>query len=247
MKPEAQLPIKRFDASHLVPHYHIDLELERKIRDAATPVVTPMVGKWKLMDVRKDGDDLTIRVMINEADRSMQSLTKKPDGTLVFRKQEKKLDSTPNFSGCASWEVELEQIAQEEVFKIATRLMGARKIREETLNPNAPTIYQTTRRIAAIIVEKALLPMTPTETMEWPIKPPEEHINQANLRRIANETARKYLVNPTARRLANRIFNPGDITNHTKISHYNTVVLNKKIFEELIDTSPRSSGTTQTP
>ena len=206
MKPQAQLRIHQFNQSDLTHNYHLNMDLERQIREAATPVVSLMLGKWKLIDVRKDGDNMTIRVMINEKDQSMQSLSRRPNGTLEFRKQEKPQDSTPNFSGSTGWENELEHRTQEEILKIAFKVMGSNTLRQEILNPNA-SLQAFVKQLAANIIEKAIIPMTDQDVQAWPVPAQQEDITYQNLRRNANEIARKRIVNPQIRTLANHLFN----------------------------------------
>ena len=237
MKPQAQLAINQFKQRDLTHNYHLHMDLEKKIREAATPAVSLMLGKWKLIDVRKDGDNLTVRVMINEKGQSMQSLSRRPNGTLQFKKQEKPQDSTPNFSGSTGWENELEHWTQEEILKIAGKIMGPNALRQEILNPNA-SLQSFIKQLAANIIEKAIIPMTDQDVQAWPVPAQQEDITYQNLRRNANEITRKRIVNPKIRTLANHLFNPAKISGRTTTSCYNTTALNTAIFTELLQTSP---------
>ena len=236
MKTSQPLNIRQFNKLRDRPGYYVDIKLQQEIQKVAEPDLASRLGKWKLINVRKHGEDLTIEVMINERDQSMQSLTKHANETLVFREHGKVKDSTPNFNRRRAWEDQLENWAQNEILKATFNILDRETLRREILNPYA-FLQSYITNLATFIVKDAMIPLTDKEVRDWPINVRPGKVSYDNLRRSANEIVRKRFVDPQIRKLANHLFNPAKITDYTLVSHYNTTLLNMDIFQELTESS----------
>ena len=236
MQSNGQVGIQQFEKKRLNHRYLLDERMERKIREEVTPRVAPGLGRWKLIDVREENGTLKVEIMINQKGQAMRSLAKNPDGTLVFRKNGRKTDSTPNFNEAKAWEKNLEGWTQDQILKTILEMYRADAIRGEILNPNSP-LQSDVRTMSRDLIRNAIIPMEPRETERWPIRMAFGEIDYDNLRRNANEIARKKLVDPETRKLATELFNPSKTQDGTLVSHYNKTVLNRAVFQELARSS----------
>ena len=233
-----QIAIHRFNRETHTDHYDVDDELKRKISDTAKPLITPRLGRWRLIDIRaEEKGALTMDVMINETGQAMQSITKKTDGTLGFKKYGRAQDTTLNFSGTREWEKELHQWTGQEVLKIALKIMDRETLQSHLMNPNAPLQYAISN-IASDIIEEALIIPGKDDTKNWPITISVDEIHYDTLREQANDLLGRKFINPDVRKLADQMFNTQFTRNWLTIGQYNMTTLNRKILQELATSSP---------
>ncbi len=209
---------------------------------ANTPAaVAAEMGRWKLLELHKMGDELALRAMINQEGQAILTMTRRKDKTIEVQIRGKQENHTL-YTDADELVRPLIVWAGSKALELAIQRGGSHTLPDAVSRMEK---YYETRGIDTAVSAAMDAVTEPATLPPYFSKKTAEKIRLGNLPSSFNSLVRQKMVDNEAARLAMKLFQPDAPAENMGACfsrHYNMVIMNLETFRTMSENSPNVLG-----